>query len=73
MTVPVDPIAIALSVSHVLDTIGIPYTMYVHPPEDILLQKLRWYRAGGEVLRATLPYSAWPTCLHARCARPRRQ
>lgn len=24
-------------------------TIYVHPPEDILLQKLRWYRAGGGV------------------------
>lgn len=24
-------------------------TLYVHPPEDVLLQKLRWYRAGGEV------------------------
>src|SRR5207244_970961 len=24
-------------------------TIYVHPPEDILLQKLRWYRQGGEV------------------------
>lgn len=24
-------------------------TLYVHPPEDILLQKLRWYRASGEV------------------------
>jgi len=23
-------------------------TLFVHPPEDILLQKLRWYRAGGE-------------------------
>jgi hypothetical protein len=23
-------------------------TLYVHPPEDILLQKLRWYRKGGE-------------------------
>lgn len=23
--------------------------LFVHPPEDILLQKLRWYRAGGEV------------------------
>jgi len=23
-------------------------TLYVHPPEDILLQKLRWYRRGGE-------------------------
>jgi hypothetical protein len=22
--------------------------LYVHPPEDILLQKLRWYRKGGE-------------------------
>lgn len=22
---------------------------FVHPPEDILLQKLRWYRKGGEV------------------------
>ena len=21
----------------------------VHPPEDILLQKLRWYRQGGEI------------------------
>jgi hypothetical protein len=24
-------------------------TLHVHPPEDILLQKLRWYREGGEV------------------------
>ncbi|MSO35157.1 MAG: hypothetical protein EXQ50_10555 [Acidobacteria bacterium] len=24
-------------------------TLHVHPPEDILLQKLRWYRKGGEV------------------------
>jgi len=23
--------------------------LHVHPPEDILLQKLRWYRRGGEV------------------------
>jgi hypothetical protein len=23
--------------------------IFVHPPEDILLQKLRWYRRGGEV------------------------
>jgi hypothetical protein len=23
--------------------------VHVHPPEDILLQKLRWYRQGGEV------------------------
>ena len=22
--------------------------VFVHPPEDILLQKLRWFRAGGE-------------------------
>jgi hypothetical protein len=22
--------------------------LHVHPPEDILLQKLRWYRKGGE-------------------------
>lgn len=22
--------------------------LYVHPPEDILLQKLRWFRKGGE-------------------------
>jgi hypothetical protein len=22
--------------------------LYVHPPEDILLQKLRWYQLGGE-------------------------
>ena len=30
-------------------TLGQGRTLYVHPPEDILLQKLRWYRAGGEV------------------------
>lgn len=24
-------------------------TIYVHPPEDILLQKLRWYKSGGGV------------------------
>jgi len=24
-------------------------TIHVHPPEDILLQKLRWFRMGGEV------------------------
>jgi hypothetical protein len=24
-------------------------TLHVHPPEDILLQKLRWYRRGGEM------------------------
>ena len=23
--------------------------LHIHPPEDILLQKLRWYRLGGEV------------------------
>jgi hypothetical protein len=23
--------------------------LHVHPPEDILLQKLRWYRRGGEM------------------------
>lgn len=23
--------------------------LFVHPPEDILLQKLRWFRRGGEV------------------------
>jgi hypothetical protein len=23
-------------------------TIHIHPPEDILLQKLRWYRSGGE-------------------------
>lgn len=25
------------------------HVFFVHPPEDILLQKLRWYRKGGEV------------------------
>lgn len=30
-------------------TLGPGRTIYVHPPEDILLQKLRWYRAGAEV------------------------
>lgn len=29
-------------------TLGSGRTIYVHPPEDILLQKLRWYRQGGE-------------------------
>ena len=24
-------------------------TLHVHPPEDILLQKLRWYRKGGGI------------------------
>ena len=23
--------------------------LYIHPPEDILLQKLHWYRKGGEL------------------------
>jgi hypothetical protein len=23
--------------------------IYIHPPEDVLLQKLRWYRMGGAV------------------------
>ena len=30
-------------------TLGPSRTIHVHPPEDILLQKLRWYRLGGEV------------------------
>jgi len=29
-------------------SIGANKSLYVHPPEDILLQKLRWYRKGGE-------------------------
>ena len=29
--------------------LGAGRRLYVHPPEDILLQKLRWYRLGGEV------------------------
>jgi hypothetical protein len=29
--------------------VGPGRTLYVHPPEDILLQKLRWYRKGGEI------------------------
>jgi hypothetical protein len=28
--------------------VGAGRTLYVHPPEDILLQKLRWFRKGGE-------------------------
>ena len=28
--------------------IGDGQTLHLHPPEDILLQKLRWYRKGGE-------------------------
>ncbi len=27
---------------------GIARPLYVHSPEDVLLQKLRWYRKGGE-------------------------
>jgi hypothetical protein len=27
--------------------VGRGRTLHVHPPEDILLQKLRWYRKGG--------------------------
>jgi hypothetical protein len=30
-------------------TLGAGQRLYVHPPEDILLQKLRWYRKGGEI------------------------
>ncbi len=30
-------------------TVAPGVTLHVHPPEDILLQKLRWYRQGGEV------------------------
>jgi len=30
-------------------TIGPGQTIHVHPPEDILLQKLRWYQKGGEI------------------------
>jgi hypothetical protein len=30
-------------------TLGPGQRLYVHPPEDILLQKLRWYRKGGEI------------------------
>ena len=26
-----------------------PSPVFVHTPEDILLQKLRWFRMGGEV------------------------
>lgn len=29
--------------------VGDGKTIYVHPPEDILLQKLRWFRNGGGV------------------------
>jgi hypothetical protein len=28
-------------------TLGDGRELFVHPPEDILLQKLRWYRLGG--------------------------
>jgi hypothetical protein len=30
-------------------SLGPGRTLYIHPPEDILLQKLRWYREGAEV------------------------
>ena len=29
--------------------VGPGRTLHVHPPEDILLQKLRWYQKGGEI------------------------
>ena len=29
--------------------LGAGRILYIHPPEDILLQKLRWYKAGREV------------------------
>lgn len=29
--------------------VGDGRTIHVHPPEDILLQKMRWYRLGGDV------------------------
>jgi len=29
--------------------VGAGQILYLHPPEDILLQKLRWYRKGGEI------------------------
>jgi hypothetical protein len=29
--------------------VGLGRTLHVHPPEDILLQKLRWYHRGGRV------------------------
>ncbi len=28
---------------------GVERPLYVQSPEDVLLQKLRWYRKGGEV------------------------
>jgi len=30
-------------------SLGDGRTLFIHPPEDILLQKLRWFRKGGEV------------------------
>ncbi len=29
-------------------TVGKDLTLWIHPPEDILLQKLRWYRLSGD-------------------------
>ena len=43
---PLDDQQIARRLKVVLDD---GRTLFVHPPEDILLQKLRWYRQGGEV------------------------
>jgi hypothetical protein len=28
--------------------LGSGHVLFVHPPEDVLLQKLRWYRLGGQ-------------------------
>lgn len=43
---PLDDQQIARRLRVVLDD---GRALHVHPPEDILLQKLRWYRQGGEV------------------------
>jgi hypothetical protein len=58
LTSPIDPITLAVLLAERLDALGIVHTievqladgrsLYVHPPEDILLQKLRWYVKGGE-------------------------
>ncbi len=42
---PLDAVQIARRLS--VD-VGEGRRLYVHPPEDILLQKLRWFRIGGE-------------------------
>jgi hypothetical protein len=45
VTTGFDPIGVALKAVD----LGNGRVIYIHPPEDILLQKLRWFKNGREV------------------------